>query len=376
MITQEDYDLIQQPNQDIYVKLYLLNYQFKIVGQIEGVTLPGGSITEDCTLDVRKTMSLSLVIKDSSFLVSDDKKIWLDKYVRVDIGVKNIRTQQIKYYKRGLFLINQPSITYSSSDKTLSFTGEDLMAKLTGKRGGYVQSDIKIDAGTPINDAVKTTVQQLGGFSKLIVDSNNRTIPEDITPKIGETTIYSIISKIRDYYMDYEIYFDEDGIFYYQAIKNKANDPILLDFSQLKRNTIILKPSIKYDFENVKNRIIVNGRQLDDGTKILYTLDNTNTNSKFNINSSIGIIPLPVNNEQIFTQEQAQLRAEYELFKHGNLCETINFEMTPVYWLRTNNKIRYINSDLEISGDYIVKKITIPLDVKTSMTIEAYKLYY
>jgi len=372
MITQEYYDVIQQSNRDIFVRLSLLNYQLKKVDEIQGVTL-SGSISEDATSDIRRTLSITLVVKDSSFLVSSDKKIWMDKYIKVEIGIKNIKTQKIVYWNKGFYMINQPSISYSPNDNTLSFTGVDLMAKMTGKRNGQLQLKTIITAGTPISTAIQTVVKNLGGFPNVVIQQSNNVTPYDITKEAGDT-IYSLIDDLRNLFMDLEMFFDENGTFYYQRIPNKINDPIVLNFYELYRD-LVLKVGTDWDFENVKNRIIVNGRQLDNGTRITYTLNNTDANSPFNVNTNIGVIPLVVNNEKIFTENQAITQAEYELFKHNNLCNSINLDIVPVYWLKSNQKIYYKNEDLNIDGQYIINNLTIPLTYSETMSIQAYKIY-
>ena len=372
IITQEYYDVIQQSNRDIFVRLSLLNYQLKKVDEIQGVTL-SGSISDDATSDIRHTLSISLIVKDSSFLVSSDKKIWMDKYIKVEIGIKNKKTSQIVYWNKGFFMINQPSISYSPSDNTLSFTGVDLMAKMTGKRNGQLQSKTVIPVGTPISTAIQTVVKTLGGFPNVVVQQSTNEVPYDITKEAGDT-IYSLIDDLRNLYMDNEIFFSVEGIFYYQKITNKINDPIVLNFYELYRD-LVLKVGTDWNFENIHNRIIVNGRQLDNGTRITYTLDNTDVNSPFNINTNIGIIPLVINNEKIFTNDQAILQAEYELFKHNNLCNSIDLEVVPIYWLESNQKIYYRNDDLEIDGQYVISNLTIPLTYSETMSIKAYKIY-
>lgn len=372
MIVQEYYDVIQQSYRDIFVKLSLLNYQLKKVDEIQGVTL-SGSITEDSTSDIRRTLSISLLVKNSSFLISSDKKIWMDKYVKVEIGIKNIKTQKIVWWNKGFYMINQPSISYSLTDKTLSFSGVDLMAKMTGTRNGQLQAKTVITAGTPLSAAIQATVKTLGGFSNVVVQQTDYTVPYDITKEAGDT-VYSLIDELRNLYMDYEIFFSEDGTFYYQRIPNRISDPVILDFFQLYRD-LVLSVKVDFDFENIKNKIIVNGRQNDDGTRATYTLQNTDTNNPFNVNTNIGIIPLVINDEKIYNNIQAQTRCGYELYKHNNLCDTINLEVVPIYWLNSNQKIYYRNDDLEIDGQYVIKNLSIPLTYSETMSIQAYKIY-
>lgn len=374
MISQEYYDIIQQPHRTTSIRLFLLNQTFKKVGSLEGVAT-SGNISISATSDIRRSCNISLVIKNSSFLVDYDKKIWMDKYVKIETGIKNNRTKEMVWINQGIYLINQPHISFSDSDRTLSFTGVDLMAKLTGSRDGQLGVKTIIPAGTPITQAIRTTVKTLGKFDNLIIEETNRIVPYDIE-KSATDSIYSLLVDLRDLYMDYEIFFDVDGTFHYQKIKSKIYDPVIIDFTQLKTK-LILEPNIDYDFENVKNKIIIWGWTNDNtGEQIYYTKSNTDVNSKFNVNSSIGEIIYTVQDDKIQTLEQAQTWADYYIWQHNNLCEKINLSAVPIPWLDINQKIVYASSKIELDKtELVITDLTIPLDITESMTINTIKVY-
>lgn len=367
-ITQDMYNLINQPIKELYIKIDLLNKKLKKVDEIQGVTI-GGNISVNVNSDIRKTCNIDIIIKDSSFLIGNDKKIFLDKYVKIFIGVKSIKTQKIIWHNQGIFIINNPSVEYSSTYKKLSFEGMDLMGKLTGNSNGILKNKVEIPVDTPINEAIRATVKTLGGFSNIVVEENNRVIPYDIEVDEG-STVYELLKKIRDLYMDFEMYFDENGVFYYKKIRNRKSNPLILNFNDF--NNVILQDKYEYDFENVKNSIYIYGRQLEDGTQIIYNLKNDNINSPFSI-KKIGENVHVVKDDNIFTQEQAQTRADYELWLHNDFAEQLSLNTIPIYCLTGNEKIYYKNKDLGIEGEYIIQNISIPLDLG-GMNISAIKL--
>ena len=106
------------------------------VGELQGNVI-SGSINIDANSDLRRSCTLSFVVTDSSFNVEAGGKIWLDKLIKIQVGIDSIRTGQTVWTKMGIFLINQPSYTYDAKTRTLSFQGVDLAAKLTGLRNGY-----------------------------------------------------------------------------------------------------------------------------------------------------------------------------------------------------------------------------------------------
>ena len=104
-ITSTQFQSVMQNIQSRYVKLELLNYQYQTVDSIEGVCT-SGSISIDANSDIRRTGSIELVVNSSSFEVSPGNKVWLDKYIRVWIGIMSFVTGEVEYTNCGLFIIS------------------------------------------------------------------------------------------------------------------------------------------------------------------------------------------------------------------------------------------------------------------------------
>ena len=101
MPTQLEYNLAKQKVRIIYYKIVLLNYQFQNVGEVSGDTIETPSFTIDANSDIRRTCSVIFTPRDSSFDIKQGNKIWLDKYVQIFVGQKDIRTKNIEYTKDG-----------------------------------------------------------------------------------------------------------------------------------------------------------------------------------------------------------------------------------------------------------------------------------
>ena len=98
-----DIQLLQQHSQDKYVKIELLDKKTGIVLEnVEG-TLINDNGTIDNTSNSRRSYSADFYIKDSSFLVDSNSKIWMDKYIRVYSGILDKRSQNIVYYIMGTY---------------------------------------------------------------------------------------------------------------------------------------------------------------------------------------------------------------------------------------------------------------------------------
>lgn len=169
--TQEDIDLIYQNKINLYIKIDLLNENLQVVENLQGELIDGNYVV-DAESDIRRNIDLTLFVKDSSFLIGQDTKIWLDKYIKVRIGIKNFRTGNIVYYNIGTYLFNDMNYSYNSTTKTLTIQCVDLMAKFTDLRGGQMRGlQTIIYEGTDIRQAIIDTVSIEGKYPKYKVDN-------------------------------------------------------------------------------------------------------------------------------------------------------------------------------------------------------------
>mgnify|MGYP004672222523 FL=1 len=372
--TQTDYELIQLRTKNVRLKIDVLNFNFQTVNSLEG-RVTEGNISIDANSDIRRTCSITLVVDKAANMISPGGGIWLDKFIKVYKGIDNPRDNNNTVWKNmGIFLINNPNTVYNVNTSTITFEGLDLMAKLTGRRNGQLPAVATvINAGEYIADVVKDIITQLGGFNKYIIQNKGQKVPYDIKKDMG-STIYDLLVELRDLYSDWEMFFDTEGVFHWQQISKGKNEPVLLDFDQLPQ-PIIISESTNVDFENVKNYIIVYGRLLENGYQVLASAKDTIENSPYNINK-IGQINYIVNDENIYNNDLAAQRAEYELYLHARLNDSITLEIVPIDWLNdVNIKINYTNKDTGISGEYLIQTLEIPLGIESAMTINAMKIY-
>lgn len=260
-ITQNDYNIIKQRINERYIKINILDFQYRIVDEISGNML-SCSVQCDADSDLRRSCSVSLVVRDNSFDIQSGGKIWLDKYIQVYIGLKNIYTQEIQWYNQGIYLIDAPTWQYDATNNTLSFSGLDLMSKLTGARNGQLQgTPTVIKQGESVREAIIATLA-LGGFTRYVVsecanrDGTIQAVPYDIEIDQGGF-VYDILSALRDILPQYQIYFDVDGVFHYDLIPTGEDEPVVITDDIWKN--ILIGEDISTDFASVKNYIEVYG---------------------------------------------------------------------------------------------------------------------
>lgn len=463
-ITSEQFRTARQSIQSRYIKIELLNYQFQTVDSLEG-KCTAGSITIDANSDIRRTGNITLIVNDSTFEVEPGGKIWLDKYLRIWVGVYSLMSREISWTNCGLYIIDAPSYQYDASNNILTLSLLDLMAKLTGVRNGYLKGlPVKFPAGEDIRGAIIATLE-LGGFTQYIVEEPPAPgkIPFDLEFGQG-ATVYELLKGLLDIYPDYEMFFDINGTFVYQKIPDGEGDPILVDDTLWQ--SVNASEGIAPDFQNVKNSIEVFGRTHDpahfsiettvEGSTIIlsipdvnvYTEDliygftltdnpgytnmslkvgdldsypilmddgitpaiieaeageiyycvqfkgtywnwlghlqaygfaeDTNPESPYYVEGTTGRIRLPLFGDvydNIFSDDLARQRAEYELFLHSSMNDTVTLTCVPVYWLDVNILSRYTLARNNNTSEYIIKNISLGLAPTDTMTVTMIKFY-
>ena len=259
MITQAMYNVTRQKIRNQHIRINLLNFSYQTIDSLEGLAI-SGSINIDAKSDLRRSCQVKLALKDNTFDVSAGGKIFLDRYIQIYTGIEEIRTGEIVWFNKGIYLINAPSYVYEAESNTLTFEGLDLMSKMTGNRNGYlIGRTYKIPQGSDVRGAIIAVLNE-AGFTRYAVDSIEQTVPYDMTFDQGSTQ-YSILAALRDILPNYQIYFDEDGVFHYATIPSGAEEPVTVDDSTWEK--VVMSEQINVDFESVKNVIEVYGRTHD-----------------------------------------------------------------------------------------------------------------
>lgn len=419
MLSQQEYMVLQQPVRYLHIRIEILNENDRVIDSIEGYSISGG-LNFDGNSTYRRTGDLEMIIiNQSNVLPANDSNIWFNRKVRIKIGLKNFN-DEIIWFNQGIFLIQDADLDLSKDQKTISISLTDLVANLDGTFKGTLSNEVKIiNSGVTVSEAIKSTVIQLGKvlINDVRVNGSSATVPFTIE-KSPNSSIYDLAKELVDLYMGYEMFFDKNGRFIVRKIKDGKNDPIVWDFSEMDVTINCIK---NIDFSNVKNSIYVWGRKNEDGTQtkwvyrnkysrqtisdrdsindmvhgdICHVLDNGasymwddtlttptwveldfNVVPDFNI-ESIGERKFVYDDSKIFNDNQARLRAEYELKQKSNFAETVSFNCLPLYGLEVNQKIYLKENSIGIDGDYLIKRISMPLSINGQMSIEATKIHY
>lgn len=293
-VTQTDLNILRQGEQEIYLKVELLNSNFKVLESIEGKVVDDSFSMSNESIQ-RRNYSAKIVITDSTFQVGKDKKIWLDKRLRVFYGIYSLREHKIIWYKLGIFAYNSLNYSYSEADRTLSITCSDLMAlydgTLNGQIGGYGSANVDDNSAIAVNSLLIPAGEDMrqsiiailkdAGITKYVVEEMNKEIPYDLEFNT-ETTYADVWLKIRDLYDSWEFYFDVDGTFIWRKIPTCLEDPIMLN-DDIMQFVVSGTENVDIKFSEIYNVTEVWGKVLELSSDDRYADSSTYTDNVYNI---------------------------------------------------------------------------------------------
>lgn len=257
--TQADIAIIKQTEKDVYIKIDLLNKQFKILESLQG-NLISDSLNVDSGSKQRRSYNCEMHVTDASFLIGDDKKIWIDKYIRVYYGIKSVRTKEIVWWLIGTFSYIDVNYNYDSTTNSISISCADLMADYDGTKNGQLSGySISIPAGEDIRSSIIALLNK-AGITKYVIEDIEKEIPYDL--EFTNTTTYcDIWTRICELYDSWEFYFDVDGTFIWRKIPTGLSEPVIADDTLL--GDIYINETLSSSFSGIYNVTEVWGKVLE-----------------------------------------------------------------------------------------------------------------
>lgn len=299
IITQEDLLIVLQHSSNPMLKLNIevLDSNQKVIDTLNcGIT--SGSMSINGQSDVRRTANFIIqpTLKEKIKL-TENSLLWLNKDIRMSIGLYNPRNKQYKYYPLGYYVYTDTSGTYDATTDNLTINCADFMKKLDGTKNGQLGAQIisypaykeneetgEVIEYNIIRNAVIETLEKLARITNHRIDDIGEfyampehnedwqkyreenadtwnTIPFDQEFSAG-CSVLSILTTFRDLYPNYEMFFDmENNTFICQMIPSCYEDDIYIDNSFLQR--VLISENTTIDMTTVRNICEVWGQVIE-----------------------------------------------------------------------------------------------------------------
>lgn len=277
--TQEDIQILKQQSKEIYVKVDLLNRGLKTLESLQA-NLVSDNLNVDSESKQRRTYSCDLYVTDSTFLIGEDKKIWIDKYIRVYYGVKALRTGEIHWYLIGTFTYVDVSYNTSGTENSLSLSCADMMADFDGTKNGQISGySLTIPAGEDMRNSIIALIKR-AGIEHYNVEDMKKEIPYDQEFK-DSTTYCDVWTQICELYDSWEFFFDIDGTFIWRQIPTGLSEPVIADDTLF--DEIWVSEQSQDSFSGIYNVTEVWGKVIELELEDRYADSSTYTNNVYSI---------------------------------------------------------------------------------------------
>ena len=259
IITQRDINIVNQNVKELFVTIDILNKDMKVIDSIEG-KLISDSFSIDANSAVRRTYSMELQITDDTMLIGENNRIWMDKYIRPYVGIKEFRTGNIIRYLKGTYTILDGNYTYDATTNQLSLSCSDLMSELNGERNGALKSSIKFEEGYSVRELLVLLLKEANITKYILSDLDGVIIPHEIEFEAIQT-YYDVINEVISLFSYYEMFFDLEGTFIIQKIPHQdvENTMITSDFI----TPLVISENTNTSFKEVYNKIELWGQSLE-----------------------------------------------------------------------------------------------------------------
>lgn len=298
IITQEDLLIVLQQSaaSTLKLKIEVLDLNQRIIGSL-ACGLQSGNMSINGESDIRRTANFTIqpTLKEKIKL-TENSLLWLNKDIRISVGLYNPRTKQYKYYPLGCYVYTDTSGTYDAAADNLTISCADFMKKLDGTKNGQLGALIisfpaykeneetgQVIEYNILRNAVIEILEKLARITNHRVDDigNYKGLPdynenwqqyraENVTwnaiPFDQEfssgSSVLSILTTFRDLYPNYEMFFDMDtNAFICQLKPMCCEDDIYMDNRFLQR--VLISENTSVDMTTVRNICEVWGKVID-----------------------------------------------------------------------------------------------------------------
>ena len=365
--------ILKRPSYKSRYRLFVLNPDESINYEIpnEDIVLNSGNFSENYQNGQRKSLNIELYNEDGKYTPSINT-IWVHNKFRLDVGIEF--NDSTYWFPRGIYILNNPTSTREMSNKRVSLSLSDKYAILEGKQG-TLETTYEIPVDSDIEQAIVgiLTLDNGSGYpidlKPIIYDRAFKGLKMPYTlSKDAGSTLGEMLLEIGTI-LNAEIYYNSQGNLCVLSINETTLDTqkaSLYDYNEEDRE--YFSSNANYDFENAINEVQIVGDNINN--EIFSAMaQNTNPLSPLCI-QRIGRRIEYINDSNIYSDDLAQQRANYELRKYSILKTTINLNVSFNPLLFVNNLITITDSYYKLKRErFLIQSISYTIGNESQMSI-------
>ena len=366
-------DVLKRPKYEARYRLFVLNSDETIAYEIpqEDIILNSGNFTENYQSGQRKSVNINLINIEGKYTPSINT-IWVHNKFRFDIGLEF--DNQVYWFPRGVYILGNPSASHQDSDKQVSLTLVDKFAVLEGK-AGTLEATYEIPVDSDIEKAIIgiLTLDNGSGYpidlKPIIYDRTFKGLKMPYTlSKDAGSTLGEMLLEIGTI-LNAEVYYNSQGNLCFVSINETTLDvqkASLWDYADTERD--YFNANANYDFENAVNEIQIVGDNVNN--KLFSAMAQNKNPAPPLCIQRLGRRIEYINDSNIYSDDLAQQRADYELRKFGILKTTMNINVAFNPLLFVNNLINITDSYYGLDRErFLIQSISYTIGDECQMTV-------
>lgn len=368
-----------QPIRNLKVTIQILDDETEEVLETITGKASSGSVKADSKSLIRRTATLELKVDDDLF-PNKNSLIWFNKKIKLYAGLKDMSTsKEYVNFLLGTYWIDNVGYSLNNIQRVISLTLSDKMGQFEDTE---LEKAIKIEPNTPISVAMQKLMEHLGErkFGYMHESYYNEVVPYTLDFKVGDKVL-DLVTKVRDMYMDYVCGYNVDGEFEFKKVVVQKEDEVSepkwrFDSTSNDRADLTLTFNEDYSLKDIRNRVIVFGRGDEkSGVQPNAEVRITDPKSPFNV-YAIGERTKIFTEDKYVNDDQCAAKGRYEVLKLATFQETADITTVPIYTINTDDIIEIVHPETKVANRYIVEEFDYGLDIESTMSIKAVKLYY
>lgn len=366
-------DVLKRPVCKARFRLFVLNPDETINYEIpqEDIIINSGNFTENYQNGQRKSININLININGKYTPSINT-IWVHNRFRFDVGLEF--DGMVYWFPRGIYVLGNPSASHQDSDKQVTLTLVDKFAVLEGK-SGTLEATYEIPVDSDIEQAIIgiLTLDNGSGYpidlKPIIYDRAFKGLKMPYTlSKDAGSTLGEMLLEIGTI-LNAEVYYNSQGNLCFININETTLDTqkaSLWDYKDTERD--YYNATANYDFENAVNEVHIVGDNINN--EIFSAMaKNTNPASTLCI-QRIGRRIEYINDSNIYSDDLAQQRANYELRKLGILKTTMSVSVSFNPLLFVNNLITITDEHYNLNRErFLIQSISYTIGDECQMTL-------
>ena len=365
--------ILKSENYEARYRLVVLNPDETVRYEVpqKDIVLDSGSYSENYQNGQRRSLSITLVNIDGKY-TPEKNNLWMNTRLRLDVGVEYNGEEY--YVPCGVYVLQNPQSLRGDSEKEIELSLADKFAIFEGTLG-TLEGTYEIPEGTDIERAIRGIMLQddrTGApldMKPILYDESfkGRKMPYTLSKDAG-SNFGEILLEIANI-LNAEVFYNSTGNLVFLNINdvmNDSNKPIQWHYTTSENDLIQLQGS--YDFEGVVNEVHVVGDNVNEDLVWAWA-KNEDITSPISI-PYIGRRIQYINDTSISNEEQAKLRAVYELRRNSYLKTNFTITVPYNFMLMVNNLITITDEYYGFEQEkFLIQSISYNLGSDNQMTI-------